>query len=383
MAIINEECYDVYYHLLVHLDTLVKALTLGESTLQSVVNLCVHDAHQGALKACREVLPNVRNARCYFHLTKNLKDNKSTLGEGFNILKRHKYWLHASPTDALNELVSDTMVDAVTGVSPRGGEYLRRTLDTEQYGYPNIAVTNEGVVGNQVVTSLKLSSPQHYVKRPETINAVEYKNDMKLRGTKFYQRGCVAEVTAMIPDMVENNVGTRYFLLPNNRSPGQQTDAEMRETIQVFLRGILLDELDGDDDLTLAEVMSLYFCYYLVTVSPQQQQTGFGRQRIPPSCTCKEYRDWGCCGHGYAVETYLESRPPSIPENRRMAGLRRGRATARNRGVLGRYNSAVSIPQDDGDLTDNSVNNAGNLSDGESSTTINLSQVLVQHWLPS
>ncbi|KAF4749199.1 hypothetical protein FOZ63_002628, partial [Perkinsus olseni] len=232
MAIINEECYDVYYHLLVHLDTLVKALTLGESTLQSVVNLCVHDAHQGALKACREVLPNVRNARCYFHLTKNLKDNKSTLGEGFNILKRHKYWLHASPTDALNELVSDTMVDAVTGVSPRGGEYLRRTLDTEQYGYPNIAVTNEGVVGNQVVTSLKLSSPQHYVKRPETINAVEYKNDMKLRGTKFYQRGCVAEVTAMIPDMVENNVGTRYFLLPNNRSPGQQTDAEMRETIQ-------------------------------------------------------------------------------------------------------------------------------------------------------
>ncbi|KAF4734584.1 hypothetical protein FOZ63_014050 [Perkinsus olseni] len=162
----------------------------------------------------------------------------------------------------------------------------------------------------KVVTSLKLSSPQHYVRRPETINAVEYKNDMKLRGTKFHQRGCVAEVTAMIPDMVENNVGTRYFLLPNNRSPGQQTDAEMRETIQVFLRGILLDELEGDGDLTLAEVMRLYFCYYLVTVSPQQQQTGFGRQRIPPSCTCKEYRDWGCCGHGYAVETYLESRPP-------------------------------------------------------------------------
>ncbi|KAF4649875.1 hypothetical protein FOL46_001381, partial [Perkinsus olseni] len=137
-----------------------------------------------------------------------------------------------------------------------------------------------------VVTSLKLSSPQHYVRRPETINAVEYKNDMKLRGTKFHQRGCVAEVTAMIPDMMENNVGTRYFLLPNNRSPGQQTDAEMRETIQVFLRGILLDELEGDGDLTLAEVMRLYCCYYLVTVSPQQQQTGFGRQRIPPSCTC-------------------------------------------------------------------------------------------------
>ncbi|KAF4757663.1 hypothetical protein FOZ63_028659 [Perkinsus olseni] len=44
------------------------------------------------------------------------------------------------------------MIDAVTGVPPRGGEYLRRTLDAEQYGYPNIAVTNEGVVGNQVVT---------------------------------------------------------------------------------------------------------------------------------------------------------------------------------------------------------------------------------------
>ncbi|EER03287.1 hypothetical protein Pmar_PMAR000524 [Perkinsus marinus ATCC 50983] len=261
MAIINEECYDVYHHLLAHLDTLVRALTLGEKTIEDVVNLCVHDAHQGALKACREVLPNVRNARCYFHLTKNLKDNKGTLGEGFDIVKRNKYWLHAAPTDALYELISDTMAEVVSDISPQGGEYLRKTLDTEQYGYPNIAITNEGVVGTQVLTnivesfhkthtriigskrlnisafaakirkvivSLKLSSSQHYVKRPEPINAVEYQNDMKLRGTKFHQRGCVTEVTTVVTDLIER----------------QHADAEMRERTELFLRGILLDELE-------------------------------------------------------------------------------------------------------------------------------------------
>ncbi|KAF4649471.1 hypothetical protein FOZ61_001291, partial [Perkinsus olseni] len=326
MAIINEECYDVYHHLLLHLDTLVKALTRGEKSIQSVVSLCVHDAHQGALKACHEVLPNVRNARCYFHLTKNLKDNKSTLGEGFDIVKRHKYWLHASPTDALYDLVSETLIDAVTDVCPRGGEYLERTLDPHQYGHPNIAITGEGVVGNQVltnivesfhkthtrimgkkrlnisffaakirkvITSLKLSSPQHYVRRPEVINAVDYKGDMRLRGTKFHQRRCIKEVTDMVGNIMHGNIAARYFLLPNNRTPRGEDDVQARASTQLFLRGMLLDELDEGVALTLTEVMKRYFCYYLVALAPQQQQIGFIDQKTPPS-----------------FELYLGSRPP-------------------------------------------------------------------------
>lgn len=104
MAIINEECYEVYHHLITHLDMLVRALTSGERGLSDVVNLCVHDAHQGAIKACNELLPDVRNgrcddmyeynniwslhhsARCYFHLSKNFKDNRGVLGDAFPIV---------------------------------------------------------------------------------------------------------------------------------------------------------------------------------------------------------------------------------------------------------------------------------------------------------
>ncbi|KAF4647478.1 hypothetical protein FOZ61_004110, partial [Perkinsus olseni] len=47
-----------------------------------------------------------------------------------------------------------------------------------------------------------------------------------------------------------------------------------------------------------------------------------------------------------------------IPENRPLAGLRRGRATVRNPGVLGRYNSAVSLPQN-GEAPDEEVSSDG------------------------
>ncbi|KAF4749297.1 hypothetical protein FOZ62_013479, partial [Perkinsus olseni] len=183
MAIIDEECYEVYYNLLKHLDLLVRALTEGDKTLKDVVRLCVHDAHQGALEACKDYLPSFRN------------------GTSLSTVKRHKYCLHASPTDDLYSCLSTALITAVEGKSDRGGRYLRNTLNVNRLGYPNIAITRDGLIGTQVldnivesfhktvtlilskrrrlniskfaarirkvITSMTRSSPQHFVQRPE------------------------------------------------------------------------------------------------------------------------------------------------------------------------------------------------------------------------
>lgn len=61
MAICDEECYDTYYGLLAELDKLVKLLTDNTRQLGDVVTMCLHDAHQGAIRACEDYLPGVRN----------------------------------------------------------------------------------------------------------------------------------------------------------------------------------------------------------------------------------------------------------------------------------------------------------------------------------
>ncbi|KAF4740725.1 hypothetical protein FOZ62_021836, partial [Perkinsus olseni] len=80
LAIIDEECQSAYEHLLVELDNLVRFFTDGERGLNDSTSLCVHDAHQGALRACEALLPGKRNARCYYHFSKNIKDNRSKFG---------------------------------------------------------------------------------------------------------------------------------------------------------------------------------------------------------------------------------------------------------------------------------------------------------------
>lgn len=107
MGIIDVECYEVYSQLLEKLGDLVDFFTSGNKSLSDVVNLCVHDAHQGALKACKRKIPDVRNgskrspmdvrdcgtcvncsARCYYHLAKNLKDNRRRFGDDALLVKR-------------------------------------------------------------------------------------------------------------------------------------------------------------------------------------------------------------------------------------------------------------------------------------------------------
>ncbi|KAF4650751.1 hypothetical protein FOL47_000879, partial [Perkinsus chesapeaki] len=205
MAIIDEECYEIYYHLLEHLDLLVQALTDGEKTLSDVINLCVHDAHQGALRACKTYLPGVRNARCYFHFSKNLKDHQADLGEGNTLVKRHKFFLHASPTDDMYECLSQALITAVEEKSVRGAEYLRNTLDVNKYGHPNIALTADGLVGTQV--------------------------------------------TSAVNRLSQNAQGTRCFLVDNHRLPrgaAVGNTGELDRAGHRFLRGLLQSDFGED-----------------------------------------------------------------------------------------------------------------------------------------
>ncbi|KAF4726770.1 hypothetical protein FOZ63_023628, partial [Perkinsus olseni] len=93
MAIVDCECKATYKYALQKLNWLVKELTLGLSTdmgylgLEGCVPFVVHDAHQGALTAARSELPGARNGRCYFHITKNIKDKKKTLGTAYDLVR--------------------------------------------------------------------------------------------------------------------------------------------------------------------------------------------------------------------------------------------------------------------------------------------------------
>ncbi|KAF4677850.1 hypothetical protein FOZ60_017149, partial [Perkinsus olseni] len=370
MAIIDKECYDIYYCLLDHLDTLIKALTNGEKTLADVVNFCVHDAHQGALRACEDRLPGIRNGRCYFHLSKNLKDNQSLLAEAFSVVKRHKYWLHASCTDALYNVLASALIRTVEGICQRGAEYLRTTLDVQQYGYPNIALTREGLEGTQVINALKMSSPQHFVKRPEPINLMDYGHEMRLRGTKIHQRGLTHEVTETVSEIMEE-VQARYFVVENHRCPPNQAEDALQDRMRIFLRGILSDDFPRADVLTLEEVMSRYFCFYLV--STKERTTAMNQRTTTATCTCKEYRDWGCCSHTYAVEIHLGTKPQYIPDNRQLPRLRRGRPTQRRAGALGRFHSAVTAA--DSEDSDSQYGDArGAVSDGDAESVRSLTE---------
>ncbi|KAF4721873.1 hypothetical protein FOZ62_025953 [Perkinsus olseni] len=180
-AIVAEETAAVYDFILKKLDELVNALSDSDNALEDVINLCVHDAHQGAISACEENLPGVRNgttysiwkfhdetvaikpnlhffaisARCFYHFSKNLRDNKKRLGAAFElIVERCIFPLHISTNDDLYHLLADALVDEARTGSTDAGKYLEATLNTDRYGYPNIAITAEGLRWNQVVNNI-------------------------------------------------------------------------------------------------------------------------------------------------------------------------------------------------------------------------------------
>ncbi|KAF4735552.1 hypothetical protein FOZ63_032612, partial [Perkinsus olseni] len=245
LALCDEECYETYHNLLAELDKLVKVLTDDARQLSDIVNLCLHDAHQGAIRACEDYLPGV---------------------------KQHKFFLHACPTDELYEIFSAALIREVEIIDHDAATYLENTLDVERYGYPNIAVTADGlrcaqVLNNvveafhrtqcrifgsnrlqmpflaarlkQMVNSLRGSSPQHFVRRPEVINRIEYKETMRVRGTSLVANDAVMEVTDMVSELLEEDVNTRFFTVKSLRAP---SDLDEESTIEAFLSGILLDD---------------------------------------------------------------------------------------------------------------------------------------------
>ncbi|KAF4703220.1 hypothetical protein FOZ63_001102, partial [Perkinsus olseni] len=300
MGLCDEECYETYYGLLAELDKLVKLLTNDTRQLSDVVNLCLHDAHQGAIRACEDYLPGIRNGRCYFHLSKNIKENKTRLGEAYDLVKQHKFFLHACPTDELYEMISAALIEEVQLIDDDAAAYLGNTLDVERYGYPNIALTSEGlrcaqVLNNvveafhrtqcrifgsnrlrmpilgarikQMVNSLKGSSPQHFVKRPEVINRIRYNETARIRGTSLAATDAVIDdvqqVTDMVEEILEENVSSNFFVIKSLRAPD---DLDDDSAIEMFLRGVLLDDFPTDNAATLEFLMRTYFSFNLITL---------------------------------------------------------------------------------------------------------------------
>ncbi|KAF4656584.1 hypothetical protein FOZ61_006786 [Perkinsus olseni] len=317
----DEECQSAYEHLLVELDNLS-----NDST-----SLCVHDAHQGALRACEALLPGKRNARCYYHFSKNIKDNRSKFGVDAAMVEHLKYALHASPTDDFYFLLAIALIHEVEEEHPSGANYLRYTLDSERYGFPNIALTSAGLQGTQVLNniveafhrnvtrmlgrnnmplsifverileilrSLRHSSPQHFVRRPETIDVVEYQMQMMLKGTRLVSNDSLKEVTTNVNELMgrpTNDAGVRYFLVDSRRIYPHPLPEATNADIDTYLRGLLLSEFPREgQDMSLDEVLARYYRFNLLTASETEIV-----------CTCKEWRDWGRCGHGYGVEIII------------------------------------------------------------------------------
>ncbi|KAF4652155.1 hypothetical protein FOL47_011238, partial [Perkinsus chesapeaki] len=299
LAIIDEECQAAYEHLLDELDKLVQFFTDGQRELRNCVNLCVHDAHQGAIRACQTYLPGIRNARCYYHLSKNLKDNRSKFGVDAALVDHLKYALHASPTDDLFYLLSVALIEEID----------------EEY---------------QIIRSLRNTSPQHLVRRPERIDFIEYNASMMAKGTGLVTQGSLKEVTSLanrIQRRPDDNVQVRYFLVESNRIVPANLASTTSDDEEIYLRGLLASDFPNDGlNMSLDDVLFHYYRFHLVTLS-----------RTALVCTCKGWRDWGCCGHAYGVEILCGTQVRYYPQDRQIRNARRGRPSSRRNPADDRY----------------------------------------------
>ncbi|KAF4678542.1 hypothetical protein FOZ60_016427 [Perkinsus olseni] len=226
-AIVPEESAGVYDFMLGKLNELMITLSGNRSSLADVVNLCVHDAHQGAISACKGRLPDVRNARCFYHFKKNLTDNKKKLGAAFELVEKCIFPLHISTNDSMFNLLAEALIDQTRDVSGDAAQYLTNTLDTDRYGFPNIAITAQGLEGTQVVNnivealnsimskaldgesfdigifvreailimrSIKKSSPQCFINRPTPVIMKEYHPEMRQNGTNMFNNNDFKEL---------------------------------------------------------------------------------------------------------------------------------------------------------------------------------------------
>ncbi|KAF4677209.1 hypothetical protein FOL47_002772 [Perkinsus chesapeaki] len=340
-AIVPEESAAVYSFMLEKLDELVQALSSDEKTLSDVINLCVHDAHLGAISACEEKLPEIRNARCFYHFSKNIRDNKKKLGPAFDQVEKCIFPLHISSTDELFRLLADALIHEAHAESEEAGVYLESTLDTDRFGYPNIAITAKGLRGNQVLNnivesmnsimskaldgesfdvmifvreailimeSIRKSSPQCFVRRPTPVIMREYHPEMRQLGTSMFNREEFKEVTDLVSDRIDLGEDTRCFLFPAHRTGATAATPFTAERISEFLDGTLLGEFqEGAEELGVVDLLKTYYCYHLVTIARPSAQA------VVVACTCKENRDWSLCKHTYCAEVCVGSQLKAAP----------------------------------------------------------------------
>ncbi|KAF4699577.1 hypothetical protein FOZ62_014303, partial [Perkinsus olseni] len=376
-SIAAEESAAVYDFMLGKLDELVKTLSANRKSLVDVATLCVHDAHQGAISA----------SRCFYHFSKNLRDNKKKVGAAYDMVERCIFPLHISTNDDMFTLLASAMIEEAREVSVEAERYLSNTLDTDRYGYPNIAITAQGLEGTQVVNnivealnsimskaldgesfdigifvreavlimrSVKKSSPQCFISRPTPVIMKEYHPEMRQKGTAIFDANGFKEVTEMVSSRMDVTEGTRFFLFASPKFRGGRVATFPRDVVRRYLDGVLLGDFgEGGErnmvlhliqfttdsaEMRVNEILDNYYCYYLVTARD------CGTQDTRVCCTCKDNRDWSLCEHGYCAEISVESQMRFVPGQHRLPTIRRGRRSTQKRGPLERTYSGISAP---------------------------------------
>ncbi|KAF4650188.1 hypothetical protein FOL46_001157, partial [Perkinsus olseni] len=280
--------------------------------------------------------------------------------------------LHISTNDDLYHLLADALVDEARAASADAGQYLEATLNTDRYGYPNIAITAEGLRGNQVVNniveavnsimskaldgesfdvgmfvreailimrSMKKSSPQCFISRPAPVIMREYHPEMQQQGTDIFGRKDFSEVTNLVSSRIDISEETRCFLFTGHNFGSSGATSFAATRINQYLDAALLGEFGEDpDQLRVHDILQRFYCYHLVTVF------SCNTQDVDVSCTCKENRDWSLCKHGYCAEVAVKTKLRFAPGQHKLPTIRRGRRSTKKRGPLERTYSGVSVP---------------------------------------
>ncbi|KAF4728387.1 hypothetical protein FOZ62_026126 [Perkinsus olseni] len=389
-AFAAEEAEEVYTFMLRELDGIVHRLTRGQKELGDLVALCVHDAHRGAIAACEKVLPEARNSRCFFHLTKSVKDNKARLGEAFDLVRGNLFTLHVSPSDEILNIVTRALIREAELLSDDAAGYLSRSLDYTSLGYPNITLTSSGLQCTQILTDVvetfnktmrnamgrkkpplnqvvaKLikafktlkGSTVNFVSDSADIVSFGYRRSMKLKGTELFRRRYFREVTEDMERITEQRVNSRFFLFTSldfgAQSRGLSKKAMLfSDDADRYIRATCGSIEESD------EIKQRYFGYNLVSVRDDIGKGGEnGENTYWIICNCKTARDWAVCAHTYACEIELGEEKPYIPAKRKINAVRSGPRTQRKIPTLSRHTSGVTVPRPSSATDTASINSA-------------------------
>ncbi|EER10901.1 hypothetical protein Pmar_PMAR021376 [Perkinsus marinus ATCC 50983] len=335
---ISSESSRIYEHALQQLNTLIERISGKRKNIQNTILAFLHDAAPGANAAAQKILGRgVTNA--------------ATPGF-FDLLAA------ALVTEATDE----------NGEPTRASKYLANTLNRGRHGSPCVAMETPKMRGTQVLTNiieswhravfhnfnqerlniskfaadlpkvfqvLKTNHRGNFVESPDNLDNFDYHVSMKASGTRIYMDRHFMEVTEDVNRIKgESQESTRYFVFASHEKTGSPTKLERSEVTR-YLRGLLIADYGEDpQSLTVDQIVESFFQYHMSAVAGERAAW----------CSCKSGRDWGCCRHTFASELAIGSRTKYIPENQKFQKLRRGPATRKKVGALGRYDSVVEAP---------------------------------------